>query len=287
MYLSIIIPTYNEANIIGSQLTALQNQDYDGPWEVIVVDNRSTDHLHAVVAEFQRQMTQLSIVEANEHQGRAYAVNTGVSAARGDALLFCDADDIVAPGWLAAMARALHEHPVVAGALDVITLNGDAPWRPPPRTGTTAAILNFLPHASGCNSGVWREAFDTVGGFTYECEQAQDVDFSWRLQLKGYQIYDVPDAVVYYRYRRARKRAWWQLFKYARAHVWLYRRYASHGMPRPSGARVIRRYGRLVRGLPRLLVARRQARQVDHWLADLATTAGHIAGSWEYRRWYL
>ena len=66
-------------------------------------------------------------------------------------------DDIVAPGWLAAMTQALGQHEFVVGRVEVGTLNTDV--RKYGNNGTADKLLNFLPYAIGCNFGVSRRAF--------------------------------------------------------------------------------------------------------------------------------
>src|SRR5689334_1052511 len=145
--ISVIIPAYNAAITLGEQLAALKEQVYAGPWEVLVVNNRSTDGTVAVVTRYQVSMPHLRLVQAFDKQGRSYACNVGARAARGDALIFCDADDVAAPGWLAGLARAIETHEVVAGPVEVDRLNPRAPWRPTPCGGGKQPALNFLPQA--------------------------------------------------------------------------------------------------------------------------------------------
>jgi glycosyltransferase involved in cell wall biosynthesis len=169
MQLSVIIACYNGANTIATQLEALAHQRWPAPWEVIVVDNRSTDGSISVVQRYRNRLPNLRIVDAGDRQGQAYALNVGVRAATGEALLFCDADDKVAPGWLAAMGRALSEHDLVAGRLD--TDKPDAPWMAQSHPNPQQDRLNrytcppYLPHAGGCNLGVKRSCYEAIGGF--------------------------------------------------------------------------------------------------------------------------
>src|SRR5262249_59116491 len=114
--LSIIIPCFNAEQTIVVQLQALADQQWSHPWEVIVVDNGSTDRTADIVKAWRPSLPSLRLIQAaKERQGPAYARNVGVAAARSDALAFIDADDVVAPGSLAAMGEALELHDFVAG----------------------------------------------------------------------------------------------------------------------------------------------------------------------------
>lgn len=127
MKVSVIIPCLNAADTIGIQLEELANQQLPELMEVIVSDNGSTDETIAVVQQYKERLPNLYIVEATAKKGAAYTRNTGILAASGDAFLFIDADDKIAPGWLSAMTKALLEHDLVIGSIDLKYLN--KPWR--------------------------------------------------------------------------------------------------------------------------------------------------------------
>ncbi len=283
--LSVILPTYNGADTLDEQLEALSAQQYDGAWEVVIVDNGSTDDTVTVIQKYQQRIPCLRLVQALEKQSKGYALNIGARLARGEALIFCDQDDVVAPGWLAAFAEGLETHEFVAGKIDVDKLNQNTAWRPAPPNGGKQSVLGFLPFVIGCNLGVSRTAFETVNGFSEDVPIADDIDFSWRLQLQGYCIYDAPDALVEYRYRKQASKMWKQLVSYAEAHPHLYRRFAGYGMPRSSTKKVLWRYWWLIKLTPRLLKAKPRTRM--KWLYRAALSWGRIKGSWRYRVLYL
>src|SRR4051812_42896987 len=112
--LSVIIPCYNAAETIGVQLDALTTQPCAEPFEIIVADNGSTDGTRGVVFRHQAHFPHLRIVDASARRGSACARNVGARMAAGDKLAFCDADDEVAPRWVAAISEALDRHDFVA-----------------------------------------------------------------------------------------------------------------------------------------------------------------------------
>ncbi|HEY4573152.1 MAG TPA: glycosyltransferase family A protein, partial [Thermoanaerobaculia bacterium] len=103
MKLSVVIPCLNAAATLGVQLAALTRQSWPGGWEVIVADNGSTDGSREIVESYRGRLPGLALVDASDRRGQAHARNLGAAAATGDALLFCDADDEVAPGWMEAL----------------------------------------------------------------------------------------------------------------------------------------------------------------------------------------
>ena len=150
-------------------------------------------------------------VDASERPGKARALNFAIPQARGRAILLVDSDDVVAPGWLAAMANALDENDLVAAATDYRPLN--EPWvleariRDPEARERLQRIYRFhyqmLPYVSGHCMGFTRRLFDALDGFDETYAVGDDVDFSLRAQLEGFAIRAVPEAVVYYRLRDA------------------------------------------------------------------------------------
>src|ERR1700704_4755874 len=99
-FVSVIVPAYNESRYIEEQLEALKAQEYNGRWEIIVVNNRSTDNTVQIVERYKNRIANLQLIDAAEKQGRSYARNVGAKYAKGDALLFCDAHTVVERDWL-------------------------------------------------------------------------------------------------------------------------------------------------------------------------------------------
>lgn len=91
---SVVIPCYNEESYIGDTLTSLQQQTFDGSFEIIVVDNNSTDGS----AKIARQYGARVITET--HPGVCWARQAGTEVATGEIVISSDADTIYAPDWL-------------------------------------------------------------------------------------------------------------------------------------------------------------------------------------------
>ena len=284
--LSVIIPAYNAADTLGDQIDALKCQDYKGDSEVVVVDNGSTDGTAEKVRDYKRIMPNLRLVSAPEKQSSSYARNAGARAARGDAFLFCDADDVVGKGWISALAKALEEHDLVAGAIEMRSLNPEvASPHGYLNNGTKAVTLGFLPSAASCNAAISRQAFDAVHGFSEAFTTCVDVDFSWRLQLLGYEIHDAPSAILHRRRRKTLRARWKQAVETAMGQVNLYRHYAGCGMPRSSMREVLHRGKWLALHLR--YIWSRDLRERLMWIQVAAQRWGRIRGSVRYRTIYL
>ncbi len=283
---SVIIPVYNGVRTIGEQLDALRGQDYSDDWEIIVVNNCSTDNTVNLIQTYQQSMPHLRLVHALQKRNRAYARNVGTQAAHGDVFLFCDADDVVAPGWVSAMVKGLENHDLAAGRLEVGRLNSSSNWkRSEVPNGAKQPILGFLPYVVSANLGVSRRAFESVHGFSEVFTRSQDVDFTWRLQIHGYFIKDIPEAIVYYRYRDTFWQSFKQTVKFADAHVLLYKHFACYGMPRSPVKEAGQRYLWLAKKAKCLLGRSPQAKM--KWLYQFELSWGRLLGSIRYRTLYL
>lgn len=281
--LSVVIACFNAEKWIGDQLEALATQQWSEPWEIIVVNNRSTDGSMAVVDRYRKRMPHLRAIEASEKQGAAYAMNVGVRATRGAWLAFCDADDVVGAGWVAGMAEALAMHAFVSGPHDVTRLNHSAlqrgrinsqptgvqPYTDPP----------FLPHAGAGNMGIHRAVFDSVGGFDETMPALFDTDFCWRVQLSGVPLVAAPKAILHVRYRAEACALYRQAKSYGQYNVFIYRRYRAKGMPRLDWKSGLAAWIGLARSASRLFAKEQRA----PWLWELGWRLGRLKGCLKYR----
>lgn len=105
---SVIIPTYNRANLIEQTITSIINQTLL-PKEIIVVDDGSTDNTEEVVRQFGKRVRYLRI----DNSGQCRARNVGVSAATSTWVAFCDSDDLWLPSKLEVQAQLINEAPDV------------------------------------------------------------------------------------------------------------------------------------------------------------------------------
>src|SRR6516164_8679435 len=93
---SIVVPTYNRAHIIGGAIRSVQAQTMTD-WELIVVDDDSTDETRALLQKFAREDARIKAVANAGHIGPAGARNTGIRASQAEAIAFLDSDDTWEP----------------------------------------------------------------------------------------------------------------------------------------------------------------------------------------------
>ncbi len=272
-----IIAARDEADVLPAQLDALLAQEWDGDWEVVVADNGSTDATRRIVHEYADADDRVRLVDASDRPGAGHARNVGMAAAAGDAFAFCDADDLVEPGWVAAMGDALSEHPVVGGRTVVDALN--PPWLRTAYYQRTPDSLEYFqgifPFSATCNLGVTRDAADSVGGFDESFVTGQDLDFCLRLWDAGHEMAHCGDAVVQYRYRPSLRALWRRSRQYGTVGPAIAARLRALGHERPAAFAGLRQWVWLVRRIPTLRTRAGRAR----WVVVGATKIGRIEGS--------
>jgi GT2 family glycosyltransferase len=272
---TVIVPVLDAGPLLRDQLEALAGQAFAGRWDVCIADNGSVDGSPGLAAAF-AEVLDISVVAAGHRRGINVARNAAAVRAGGELLLFCDADDVVAPGWLAAMAAAAPHHDLVGGRLEEEHLNR-ARLRPRFPSAALPVGLGFLPFALGANLAVWRDVLLRLGGFDERFPLGwDDAELSFRAQLHGFSVGYAPDAVVAYRHRRTVAATYPQVRTYGRAEPLLYRRFRHTGMPRPTLAAVGRRWASLARPQP-----------LDRWAYRAGYSLGRAEGSARWRVTYL
>jgi glycosyltransferase involved in cell wall biosynthesis len=279
--ISVVIPVCNAASTLSEQLDALTSQTYVGAWEVIVADNGSMDGSQEIVGRWRGRLPGLQLVDASERRGANYARNVGARAARGDFLVFCDADDVATPEWLTGMAKAAEESDLVGGALDPEALNGKGFV-----VGKHALPVahDFLPFAFSANIGVWASVFEDIGGWNEQfLHGGDDVEFCWKAQLAAYQLRFAPNAVMKYRFRSGLREHARQAYEFGVSNPALYLAFRERGMPRSSTFGALKNWLWLLLHLPWTMNTGHRRR----WIRDAARRWGRLVGSIRFRVLFL
>jgi len=194
-----IIATYNRAHWLALTLENILRQR-DADWELLVVDDGSTDNTAQLVQSFQDPRVRYIY---HEHGERSAARNFGLKQARGEFVIFMDDDDFLHPAML-ERARQVY----AATGADVVyygsrvmdhvgALLPQAPFIPTRRDDMLRALLveNF-----GLSFALLkRAAVERVGGFDVSLSAAEDWDLWIRLAAAGCAFAFVPEALFYYR----------------------------------------------------------------------------------------
>ncbi len=280
MKLSVVIPYYRAAGTIAAELEALVEQQCPDPWEVVISDNEGSDELRRAIRPYEARLRHLRVIDSSDRRGEAHARNVGVEAARGEAIAFCDADDMVGQGWLAAMKAALAAHDFVACRLDFKKLNPT--WAQhifrdhPQQWGLQRTRYPpYLPFAGGGTLGFHRSIQESVGGFDESWPILTDKDFCLRVQLAGTGLHFVPDAVIHYRCRSTLVGLFNQARSFAAYDARLFRRYRPPGVGvRHPWKTYVSRWDRLLRDASELQSEETRA----NWVWKLGWQVGLLQG---------
>ena len=212
---SVVVVNFNGRELLGQCLRTLLDTDYPN-YEIVVVDNASTDGSLAEMEKCFGSGSRIKFVRNSENVGHSEGCNIGARMTEGQYLVFLDSDtEFKAANWLWELVRVMESDESVGlaqaklvlaenkGCLDYVCVAVDA-------LGTWAATYglkedgfkeNFeiLAASSGCCI-VRREVFDEVGGFDSDYFiYDDDTDLSLRARLLGYRVLLVPSALVIHR----------------------------------------------------------------------------------------
>ncbi|HYK52356.1 MAG TPA: glycosyltransferase [Candidatus Eremiobacteraceae bacterium] len=190
---SVIIATRNRAGLLGGCLERLNAQTAAGRFDVVVVDNGSTDATPAVVdAAAKRGLSIRRIHVAEPNRGKAR--NAGIATSSGASVLFCDDDTLPPRGWVQAHLDARKAQPRAVVSGPIINVEGDGDLPPPNAKNFSRAFL------CTCNASVARADLDAVSGFDerYDLYGWEDTDLGVRLREGGAKRVWSWDAFIYH-----------------------------------------------------------------------------------------
>lgn len=269
-----VIAGYNHGPEVERQIGALLAPgDHPGRFEIVVADNGSADDTAARVRRLAASDDRVRYLDASARRGPGAARNQGVVAARGALIAFCDADDLVAPGWVAAIRAGLAEADLVSGWYVFEGHTTPQQYQDP---------FGYLPCGLGANLGIRAEVFDRVGGFAEELRVGEDVDLCWRAQQQGARFAHAPRAVVTKLGREDAAGRRRQFYGYGTGDPELYRRHRALGLRR-NPRLTLKTYAWLLLNAPRAAVSPR-TRAV--WQGSASLRAGRLVGSWRSRSFF-
>ncbi|TYQ27079.1 glycosyltransferase family 2 protein [Pseudanabaena sp. UWO310] len=196
---SIVIPTYNRLPILQKCLQAMEAQNFTTPYEVVVVDDGSTDGTVEFLQSHPQQFPHVRLILQN-HEGAAIARNTGIDVALGEVIVFIDSDLVVTPIFLSAHAKALEkslangDRAFTYGQV-INTANFDDPTSEPVKitdishaffaTGNVAIAKHWLLEAGKFDTGFRQYGWE-------------DLELGVRLKNLGLRLIKCPEAVGYH-----------------------------------------------------------------------------------------
>ena len=175
-FISIIIPTLNEEKNIGFVLRALRNQDYEGKYEIIVADSYSEDKTVKIAKKYADKVVLES--KRSVSAGR----NAGAREAKGEILVFLDADTYVLPNFLQVIEKSFKDRKVIG--VQVAIISEAFGYLIHHLISSLLHEFSFLagyPIVSTVAFACRRDAFWKVGGFNEEMKLTEDIDLGLRL----------------------------------------------------------------------------------------------------------
>ncbi|MBI5869578.1 MAG: glycosyltransferase [Actinobacteria bacterium] len=210
---SVIIPLFNGADTIGLVLEALY-ESTSRNFEVIIINDRSTDNSLQVLKELTKKYP-FRLIDFPENRGVSKARNAGAAAARGEIILFIDADCIVLPDTIERSVKALRKG-------DSICVGGAYTREPWDKDFFSIFQSLYIHHvetkiehpdyiATHCMA-IWKETYDEFGGFKEDyfighAASVEDVELSHRLIKAGYQLSMPRDIQVQHMFRFSLKKS--------------------------------------------------------------------------------
>jgi glycosyltransferase involved in cell wall biosynthesis len=194
---SVIIPTHNRARLLSEAIESVLNQSFRD-FELVIVDDGSTDHTAEVVAGFQDPRI---VYHRQESQERGAARNKGVALSQGEYLTFLDDDDWYLPNKLEIQVRELRAHPeigMVISGWDRVKESGEVvrserPWLHHPQPALQDWLFAAMAHVAAVL--LRRSWFEQVGGFNHKLNQAEDTYLWFRLAQAGCSVAWVKELV--------------------------------------------------------------------------------------------
>jgi len=211
---SVIICTRNRCELLQRTLDLLGRQRLPGaePFEIIIVDNGSTDQTKMVVESFRRRTTIAARYLYVERPGLSLARNAGLQASRGDIVVFTDDDMVFPDRWLSSIVGRFREKPLPACVTGPVQIHPDS--HPALRPSGTPGRKDFHFPAEpgevgrGNNMAFSRTILAKVGPFDPQlgagtpCGSGEDTDMFYRVLKAGGIISYLPELEVYHDHRR-------------------------------------------------------------------------------------
>lgn len=197
--ISIVLPVHNGERYLAESVASIFAQTYAN-WELILVDDASTDHTAEQLAEVAaRAPSRVRVLRHDRNRGLPVALNTGFSAARGAYLTWTSDDNAYRPEALAALVAAMEASPALAAVYaDYEVIDSDGAAVSQTRLPEPSGLING---AVGVPCFLWRAiVWERVGAFSEDVVLAEDYDYWLRILALGLAV--APLHAPLYRYRR-------------------------------------------------------------------------------------
>jgi len=184
--ISVIIPVFNESQIINATVDYLYNLDFDGDFEIIVADGSPGGQTINAI-------NHPKVKKIIAKKGRGSQMNQGAAVAVGDVLLFLHADTLLSHDALDQIVAATQQQDVVGGAFDLGIQSEKKIFRIIERTASIRSRLTRIPYGDQAIF-IKKRFFDHIGGYE-DIPIMEDVDLMRRVKAAGKKIKFIPSKV--------------------------------------------------------------------------------------------
>ncbi len=205
-FVTVMIPAHNEEDVISNTVENILSMNYEN-FEVIVIDDRSTDNTASVLKDLEKKYDKVKVLirQQGAFPGKSAVLNDAYQMAHGDAVLVFDADATVEPDFLSKLIPELEPKDVGAVQARKVIRNKDQNLLTRCQNNEYTMDTHFQAGRDSVKGAVElrgngelikREALDDIGGWN-NYTIVDDLDMSTRLHIKGWDVRFCPDAVVY------------------------------------------------------------------------------------------
>jgi hypothetical protein len=190
MKVTVLMPVFNRERFVDEAISSVLEQKY-GDFELVLVDDGSTDATPSILARWQRDDSRVVVVTSPQNEGIPAALNRGLAVARGEYVARLDSDDVMMPGRLAAQAEVLDENAevvLVSSIVELINVDGAhcGIWRGDEPHEVMQLLLNFFNFVGGGGQVMFRTAIAREeGGFPLQYPSSEDYALWTRLLRRG------------------------------------------------------------------------------------------------------
>lgn len=204
MHVTVLLAVHNGAATIERAIASVVAQTY-GDWDLLVVDDGSTDASADIVQRAASRDPRIAILRNDRRRGLAYSLNRGWRAARGELIARLDADDTCLPDRLARQVSFMVAHPEIAvlgAGAELVDENGNSRGvhlRPEYHERLVAAIYRENPFIHPSVTAR-RAFFEALGGYDERCMRGQDYEL-WTRAYRRFRFHNLPRPLIRYTQR--------------------------------------------------------------------------------------
>lgn len=238
-FISVVVPTYNRCHLLSNCLRSLNEQTIGiSSYEVIVVDDGSTDDTPEVIEEFRRSSKLKLINLRQKNRGPAAARNLGIKSAAGQLVAFTDDDCEVTPDWLKRLVEDFTDDKVagvggIGKQKTIGNINDYLYYEKMLEPSVSNGKVLYLVTANACYR---KKILEAVGGFDERIRfpGGEDPDLSLKILERGYQLRRNPQCIVYHQYPETLQGMFRMFYNYGRGRQLIHLKWGEKYFTRPQ-----------------------------------------------------